>query len=281
MTNDKLAVTQKNIADSVLARVSEFQSTGELTIPQDYAPENALKSAWLILQQTKTKDGKPVLEVCSKESIANSLLDMVVQGLSPMKKHGDFIAYGQTLIWQREYAGNIALAKRFGNLKDIHANIIYEGDVFEFSVDTTTGLKKIIKHDQKLGNINNDKIKGAYAICIFDDGTSNVEIMNIDMIKKAWAQGAGGGNTGAHKNFPDEMAKKTVVNRACKLIYRSSDDAAIIVSRDNEDKVLVSSRDTIAENANQETIDTPVQVMESTQPEPEAKTETTEQKPLF
>ena len=270
MSENKLpAVTQKNIADNVLARVNEFQSTGELTIPQDYSPENALKSAWLILQQTKTKEGKPVLEVCTKDSIANALLDMVVQGLSPMKKQGDFITYGTTLVWQREYTGNIALAKRFGNLDKIHANVVYDKDDFVYTVVPETGVKKLVKHDQKMENIDNSKIRGAYAVCIYKDGSTTLEIMNIDMIKKAWQQGAAKGTSGAHTNFTDQMCIKTVINRATKLIFRESSDVAIIADRDEQDRVIENSQSEIANNANQETIDTPVTVVESNQPEQE------------
>ena len=48
---------------------------------------------------------------------------------------------------------------------------------------------------------------------------------NLDEIRKAWAQGAAKGGSPAHKNFPQEMAKKTVINRACKIFVNTSTDA--------------------------------------------------------
>lgn len=82
-----VAVAQKDVVDNVLAKITKFEETGELVLPSNYSAANALKSAWLILQETVDRNNRPVLETCSKESIANALLDMVVQGLSPVKSN--------------------------------------------------------------------------------------------------------------------------------------------------------------------------------------------------
>lgn len=228
-----LAVAQKDVVDSVLAKITKFEETGELKLPANYSAANALKSAWLILQETKDRSDKPALEVCTKESIANSLLDMVVQGLSPMKKQCYFIPYGAKLQLQRSYLGTLAIAKRVGGVKTAVANCVYEGDTFTFSVDTETGLKKIVEHSQTLESLDANKVKGAYAILVTDDGRTIVEIMNITQIKQAWMQGATKGGSPAHKNFGDEMAKKTVIGRACKLLIGMSDDSALFDEPDD------------------------------------------------
>ena len=72
-----VAILEKNIAESVLTRIKQFTANKDIRLPADYSPENALKSAWLILLETKTskQDGeRPVLDACTKESIANTLL---------------------------------------------------------------------------------------------------------------------------------------------------------------------------------------------------------------
>lgn len=226
-----LSIDEKNIVDGVLRRINAFKQNGDLKIPKDYSPENALKSAFLILSETKDKDGNNVLKTCTKESIANSLLSMVVQGLSPMKKQCYFIPYNGHLQLSRSYQGSIAIAKRVG-LKDMVANVIYEKDEFVYKINPETGRTEIVKHEQNLENINIAKIKGAYALSTMEDGTKQVTVMNIEQIRKAWLQGFGKGNTGAHNNFTDEMCKKTVINRACKQIINSSDDSYL----DNEDE---------------------------------------------
>lgn len=233
MANEKQAANgtkavqkYENISEQVLTRIEEFQKTGGMVLPKDYSVENHMKSAWLILQATTDRSGQQALAVCTKESIANALLDMVLQGLSVSKKQGYFIVYGNKLEFQRSYFGTIALAKRTGGIKtEPVANVIYEGDEFVYSIDPNTARISIVKHEQKIENIDNTKIKGAYALVTLADGTTQVTIMSMAQIRAAWGQGATKGNSPAHKNFAEEMAKKTVIGRACKAIINSSDDA--------------------------------------------------------
>ena len=118
------AATQKELSTEILNKVNLFVETGELKIPSDYSPANAIKGAFLILQELQDRDKNPVLVSCSKNSIAQALFKMVVEGLSPLKKQGYFIPYGKELSWSRSYQGSIALAKRVGGVSDIVANII-------------------------------------------------------------------------------------------------------------------------------------------------------------
>lgn len=242
-------VKYENVADLVMKRIESFTADGGLVLPKSYSVGNNLKSAWLILQEAVDRNDKPVLEVCTKASIANALFDMVLQGLSVSKAQGYFIAYGNKLEFQRSYFGTVALAKRVGGgiKREPVANVIYEGDEFVYTIDPKTGLFQIIKHDQKIENIDDAKIKAAYAITTFEDGRTEVTIMTIDQIKKAWNQGATKGQSPAHKNFPAEMCKKTVIGRACKMVINSSDDAWLYEGKADEDDADVAQRQRDAE----------------------------------
>ncbi len=224
---NQLSVLQKDITDSVVSRISELQEVGALALPKTYSVGNELKMAWFALQEVKDKNGKPALEVCTKDSIANALLKMAIQGLSVWKKQGDFIVYGNKLSFEREYHGTIALALRTGEVTGVpEAEVIYEGDIFKYRI--VNGKKEIIEHSQELENIDINKIKGAYAVVPLKDGEFHTEVMTIQQIKQAWAQGAMKGQSGAHKNFTDQMAKKTVISRALKLYISSSDDEYLL-----------------------------------------------------
>jgi len=237
MTEKKnLPTSQKTITDSVLAKINQFKQGGELLIPKDYSPENALKSAYLILTETKDKDKKPVLETCSRESVANTLLRMVVEGLSPLKGQCYFIPYAGKLQYQRSYQGSIALAKRYAGVKNVVGAAIFEGDKFKHEVNAETGIKKIILHEQSLENLSN-KVKGAYAIVTLNDDSVYVEIMNIKQITSAWNQRQGNGLTGAHENFSDQMAIKTVINRACKHFTSATDDSVLFSGQDKPNEL--------------------------------------------
>lgn len=223
-----LALLKRDVVDAVASRVGAMISGGELHMPPNYSAENAMKSAWLVLQQTLDKNDRPVLQVCTPNSIANSLLDMVVQGLNPAKKQCYFIPYGTQLTCQRSYMGTLALLKRvMGDHVEPFAEVVYEGD--DFAYEIVGGRKVITKHVQSLANIDDAKILGAYCTIYLGEGKQPfTEIMTKAQILKAWNQGKAHGDSPAHKNFAGEMSKKTVFNRGCKVMINSSNDAALV-----------------------------------------------------
>ena len=233
--NAELVVNNAFI-DGLSMQLQEKTKYG-LSFPADYNPTNALMGAYLIMKETTDKNGKCILESCSQASIANSLMDMATLGLNASKKQGYFIAYGGKCQFQKSYFGNITLARRNG-LKTINAEIIYDGDTFKYHIEN--GMKVIDVHEQDFMNIDNDKILGAYAVAIMDDGRKVVEVMNINQLKKAWNQRMGGLKEDAsstHMKFKDQMAKKTVINRLCKLIGNTSTDGNISEISDRLDEV--------------------------------------------
>src|SRR5690554_6047570 len=282
-TKNDLALIKRDVVDVVAEKVKEFQNRGEIHFPANYSPENALKSAWLILQSVTDRNGRPALQVCTKDSIANSLLDMVVQGLNPAKKQGYFIAYGNTLVFQRSYFGTMAVTKRVTGAKEINANIIYEGDEVDYEV--VNGKITNLKHKQKFGNINKDKIIGAYCTIVLDSNNTYHELMTIDEIRKAWSKSQmwGKGQTeerkgSTHDEFRQEMAKKTVINRACKRFINSSDDGSLVIEHFNRtDEALEEAQveQELQENANKEVID--VEYSESDEAEQEVVQDEPEQ----
>lgn len=263
--NKELTVQEKNVTDKVLTRIKELEVAGDITMPPQYSYANALKSAFLILSETIDKNGKSALVSCSQPSIINALLDMTIQGLSPAKKQCYFIPFGGKLQLMKSYLGNIAATKRLKGVKNVFANVIYENDVFAYELDLKTGLKVITKHEQNFENIDISKIKGAYAIVVMEDGLNYVEVMNINQIKSSWSMGKSyqystKEKPSVHDKFTDEMAKKTVINRACKNFVCTSDDSDLLIetmSRTNEydEKDIIEAanqevQEEIKENAN-------------------------------
>ncbi len=270
MSNTQVATTTpKDVAinnkfiDGLAAQLEEKKKFG-LAFPENYSVSNALNSAYLMLQDmtVKRKVGnewveKKVLDVCTKQSIASSLMDMTVQALNPMKKQCYFVTFGDKLTLMRSYQGTMAVARRVG-ATDIRAEVIYEGDTFKYHIEN--GYKVIDEHIQDFKNIDNEKIAGAYAIVDHPNFTPYVEIMNIAQIKKAWAKGKADLSKAndVHNEFADQMAKKTVINRACKNFINSSDDAYLMEAFDkttnNEDVNVVAENVAydIQQNANSE-----------------------------
>jgi recombination protein RecT len=209
--------------------------------------ESNIRSAFLILKDLKDKNKAPALEVCTVESVANALLDMVVQGLSPLKKQCYFIVYDKTLAIQRSYMGSMRMAKRFG-VQSIRDNVIHMGDEFEFDVDIETGDKRVTLHKQTLESLD-APILGAYCILKLAGGDKYCEVMTIADIRKAWGKGRSPlpGKSDPHVDFPGEMAKKSVISRACKLFINTSSDYALEYDEDAAD---AAQRSVTSANAN-------------------------------
>ena len=216
--------------------------------PANYSPENALRAAFLTLQETKDNSNKPVLESCSEPSIKIALLKMVSSGLNPMKKQCYFIPKGGKLYCDTSYFGEIAIAKRYG-LKDIKANIIWKGDDFNYSI-IENGRFKVNEHKQSFTNVGGE-IAGAYATIVYPNGTTDTDVMSFDEIMQAWKQGGSKGNSPAHKNFGGEMCKKTVLKRAIKVFINSSDDSDLLNGATPTENYINQE---IQENANKQNI---------------------------
>jgi recombinase, phage recT family protein len=251
MKNEIKKIEEKQITDIVFNKVVDLQAKGAIDFPNNYSVGNALKSAYLILQEAKTREKKPVLQVCTQESIANALLDMVVQGLNPTKQQCYFIPYGNQLTLSRSYLGTIALTKRLKGVKDVVAYPIYKNDKLDIGFDILTGKTKINEFKPALDHKAQDLI-GALGIVVGENEILYLEYMNMEQIRNAWNQGTMKGNSPAHKNFPDQMAIKTVINRVCKKYVNAADDSdkiADLISKtaeevDNELEIEM------AENAN-------------------------------
>jgi recombinational DNA repair protein RecT len=78
------------------------------------------------------------------------------------------------------------------------------------------GLHPILKHVPVIGNDRGPQI-GVYARAVLQGGIVKFMYMNMDDVNKA-KEASRAKNSPAWKNWPEEMARKTVVKRFCKLL---------------------------------------------------------------
>lgn len=219
----------KQITSAVAERLDTLKDEG-LALPAHYNAQNALKAAYLRLQTVKDRQGRPALTVCTEPSIANALLDMAIQGLSPAKNQCYFIVYGNELQMQRSYFGTIAALKRLDSIDDIDAQVIHQGDEFEIGADET-GHIIVTKFKPSFANLDKP-IKGAFAFIKLTNGRTAYTVMTKAQIDTSWAQSRNRQNN-VQKKFSDEMAKRTVLNRAAKMFINTSDDSDLLTGSIN------------------------------------------------
>lgn len=227
---NQVATKQPKLTDIVLERVNQMKSTQHLSLPKNYNASNALNAAFLELQKVQDRNRQPALDVCSRDSIVKSLLDMTLQGLSPAKDQCYFIVYGKELQMQRSYFGTVAAVKRLDGVKKVRAEVVHEGDEFEIGSDEDMELV-VKKFVPKFENISKPII-GAFALIKTDEGNSYT-VMNMDEIKQSWSQTRQKNNK-VQQNFSQEMAKRTVLNRAAKMFINTSDDSDLLTGAIND-----------------------------------------------
>lgn len=267
----KIEKQKMEMTEYVQAKIDGWVKNNDLVVPPNYALGNAIQAAYLKILSIKDKSGTPVLQACDKHSIAQAIENMAIQGLTVDKNQGYFIAYGKQLQFQRSYFGTTAVAKRFANVADVQAQVIVAGD--EVDAEIINGELRITDH--KIKNffdreVTYENVKGAYCIVKLRNGGVKWEVMNRAQILAAWNKSPS--QQAVHKEFPDQMAKKTVISRALKLLINASDDSPILVKAFNESGYVEGEDDdeaipSIDESAFTEVVDTDA-LME--QPAPEA-----------
>lgn len=167
------------------------------------------------------------VESIDPSSIARTLLKGAFLGLDFFNKECYAIPYSRKegagwkkdLRFQTDYRGERKLAKKYSirPIKDIYAKIVRDGDDFEEQV--VDGLPSI---SFKPKPFSDEKIIGAFAVVLYQDGTMNYEVMTtneIESLKNAYAKKDQKGQfSKAWNDSFGEMAKKTVSRRLCKSI---------------------------------------------------------------
>lgn len=213
-------LTQRQVTSNVATRINQMKDSDGLMIAPKYSVSNALSSAYYAL-----KNGGILNK--DQDSIYNALLDMVTQGLSPAKNQCYFVPYGNTVKLTRSYFGTMKVVKQLPEVKDIYAEVIYKGD--DFKIKNENGRKVFVSHDTDWTNQDNE-IVGAYCIIEKSDGEKILTVMTKKEIDKAWSKAK---TKNVQNDFPQEMAKRTVINRAAKQFFNTSDDNDLFVDAVN------------------------------------------------
>lgn len=192
-----------------------------LSVPKGYNVGNEVSAMIFAISQIQDMSKKSALDVCSEDQVMNEVKDAVIQGLSISKKHVYPIIYGGKLSLQRSYFGTIAALSYMFPDYLVVANVLYEGDTYDYCTDEIAGYNYITNVHSSLAN-RDGEIIGAYAV-IYDKNTKERIygcVMTMKEIQANWNKSKSKDRT-TQKEFPQEMAKRTVINRCCKMFVNS------------------------------------------------------------
>lgn len=212
-----MATTDKNYLVEVHKGISESLEKQIAALPSDLNKQRFIQNCMTVLQE-----GQADFSQCQPGTVVRTLLKGAFLGLDFFSGECYAIPYKGECKFQTDYKGEIKLAKKYsGNpIKDIYAKVVREGDEFEEVIEN--GQQRINFRPKMF---NDGEILGAFAICLYKDGSMIYDTMSkteIEHTRKTFSKAA---NSKAWTESYGEMCKKTVLRRLCKLIDLNFDNA--------------------------------------------------------
>jgi recombination protein RecT len=155
---------------------------------------------------------------CTGLSVAKAFMDLAMTGLSPAPQLGlvCFVPYGKDLQLQIEFRGFITLAKRSGEVSYITADVVREGDDFDYMRGTEQFLRHVPRGEGKPTHY--------YAVVRFKDGSTDFRVMTTEQCEKhrdKFSKQFKATGKGTWVDHFDAMAMKTCIRQLCKYLSLS------------------------------------------------------------
>lgn len=185
-------------------------------VPKHVTPERLVR-----IGMTATSRNPKLFE-CTPESIVGAVVNCGVLGVEPnLLGHAYIVPFWNNsnkrmeAQFQLGYKGLIDLARRTGQLTNVYAHEVFEGDEFSYSY----GLEKNLIHVPS-GEEDESKITHFYAVYKMKDGSYDFIVMSRQQVEKhrdKFTKSQKDGKVfGPWKDHFAEMAKKTVLIRLLK-----------------------------------------------------------------
>lgn len=199
--------TQEKPLNKISITLSKFRDKLIQALPKNRNVDQEISSV------IATVAASPNLQKCSPESIALAAYDAATLGL-PVNKLGLawLVPFGNEAKLQIGYRGYIQLVIESGFVLDVSAECVYENDRFRYVL----GSHPNIEHEASIRKPRGNFI-AVYSIARLVNGVLKHVVMSktqVDHIRSKSRSASSGPWTTDY----DEMAKKTVIKRLCKLL---------------------------------------------------------------
>lgn len=167
---------------------------------------------------------------CSPVSVIEAVVRAAQWGLLPDGVHGALVPYGQNCTFVPMYRGLVAAYRRSGDIKQVWADVVFEGDEFEYE----QGMSPTLRHAPK-AKVRTDpsKVTHAYACARWADGHVDFVVMSIDELEFVWKKSRA--QNGPWKTDTVAMFLKTPVRRLSKFLPLSPEIQQLVVADEKQD----------------------------------------------
>lgn len=209
---------QRNV--SVQRKITKNNFTDEFSkiVPQvkSLLPEHVSFERFERVVRMAVNKNKALLG-CEPRSLFTACINAAADGLLPDGREGAIIPRKGVACWQPMVAGLMKLARNSGDIASISAQVVFEGEKFRFVL----GDEERIEHERDLTKTGG-RIIAAYAVARLKDGSDPIrEVMSWQQIEKV--RNVSMAKSGPWNEWPDEMARKSVIRRLSKRLPMSTD----------------------------------------------------------
>ena len=226
-------------AEAWRSNVQKMEPQFRRALPSHIAPERFIRAAETAIMNT------PDLRAADQQSLMGALMQCAETGLMPNGRDGAIVTFnakirgrdGQPDRWVKKaqfipmIGGILRLMRNTGEIATIIAEVVKDNDDFDYQL----GDSPFIKHKPALKD--RGETIAAYAVIETKDGAKYRDVMSKDEIEKVMsisrARDKAGNPTGPWRDWPDEMAKKTVLRRLAKKAPLSTDRLEDLTHRDD------------------------------------------------
>lgn len=232
-------MAERQVQFTQILNGDNFRKALASVLPTTVTPERIIRVVLSAMQ------AQPKLLQCAGDTVILSILRAASMGLEP---DGGTLGQGYLVpFWSGKnrrlecqfipgYRGLVKLAANSGEVADVSAEVVYEGDTFRYEL----GLQPTLEH------VRNDKSTGervlayVYAIARFRDAAVPPKFIvlnraDVEKIKETTAsRNKNGEIVGPWVEWESEMWKKTAIRRLCKQLPLSIERQTLIQAEPSE-----------------------------------------------
>jgi recombination protein RecT len=213
--------------DPFLVLLDQSKAQIAAALPKHMHPDRMLRVALTEFRKN------PGLKKCQPVSVFKCFIEAAQLGLEPgVQGQGYLIPFKEECTFIPGYRGLIQLARRSDEISVIDAQAVFEGDLFECSLGTEPKLSHTPKWQSDIAT-------HYYAVCILKDGGKQFVVMSREQVERhrdQYSKQWKASGKGPWLESFDEMAKKTLIRRLCKMIPQSVELADALQYEDDKAK---------------------------------------------
>lgn len=225
--SSEIATVSSKMA-SMKSTLDKFFPQIKAALPLSVRPERFLRVVLSTIQKN------PALLDCTQISVLSAIIQASQLGLDldAVVGHAYLIPYKDQCQLIVGYKGMIQMVRNHGELRSIYAEVVHSKDRFTYCF----GLQPNCIHEPSLDE-DPGAVTHVYAVAVMKDGAAQFSVMKLKDIEAIRSRSRAG-KFGPWVTDFEEMAKKTVLRRLCKLLPMSVEAAKAIANDERIDADL-------------------------------------------